>query len=110
MAVRLAVRPHPTKTFQDLPHGPIGSPGGRLTLRQSRREGPPMSGMGRREFVALFGGAAATWPLVARAQQAGMPVVGFLNGASAGTFAGNVAAFHQGLKESGFVEGQNVTV
>ena len=69
-----------------------------------------MFGMRRRDFVALLGGAAASWPIGARAQQAGMPVVGFLNGASAGAFAGNVAAFHQGLKESGFVEGQNVKI
>ncbi len=69
-----------------------------------------MFGMRRRDFVALLGGAAASWPIGARAQQAGMPVVGFLNGVSAGAFAGNVAAFHQGLKESGFVEGQNVTI
>jgi putative tryptophan/tyrosine transport system substrate-binding protein len=69
-----------------------------------------MSGMGRREFVALLGGAAAAWPLTTRAQQAAMPVVGFLNGASPGTFTNNVAAFHQGLKEGGFVEGRNVGV
>jgi putative ABC transport system substrate-binding protein len=65
--------------------------------------------MRRREFMSLLGGAAA-WPLAARAQQPAMPVVGFLGSTPAGPYAAIVAAVRQGLKETGFVEGQNLTV
>jgi putative ABC transport system substrate-binding protein len=64
----------------------------------------------RREFIALVGGAAAAWPLAARAQQAALPVVGFINGGTADAYAPFVAAFHKGLNETGFVDGQNVRV
>ena len=63
----------------------------------------------RREFIVMLGGAAGAWPLAARAQQP-MPVLGLLLGGSAAVLGPQIAAFHEGLRQAGFAEGQNVIV
>src|SRR5499427_6349838 len=66
--------------------------------------------MRRRDFIKMIAGAAAAWPVVARAQQAAMPVIGVLHGVSAAQWTDRMAGFHRGLGEAGFAEGRNVAI
>src|SRR4029434_10795485 len=79
-------------------------------LRRLVRGGRPRSEMRRREFISLLGGAAASWPLAACAQQPAMSVIGFLHPRSEGAFGHVVEGFRRGLAESDFLKGRNVAV
>src|SRR5215831_12792702 len=79
-------------------------------MNDPQPEGHMASYIRRRKFLATLGGAAAAWPLAARAQQQAMPVVGLLHPTSFDAVSSRLRAFHQGLKETGFVEGENVAI
>jgi putative ABC transport system substrate-binding protein len=66
--------------------------------------------MQRRDFIKIFAGLAVAWPLAARAQQVALPVIGFLGSSSPDEYTIRLRAFRQGLKDAGYIEGQNVTV
>src|SRR5262249_55198828 len=79
-------------------------------MNDPQPEGHMASHIGLRKFLATLGGAAAAWPLAARAQQPALPVIGFLSSASPDLYSDRLRTFREGLKQSGYVEGQNVAV
>jgi putative tryptophan/tyrosine transport system substrate-binding protein len=89
---------------------PVSAPFNFLDLVAKMSSPEPGSDMQRREFITFLGGTAAAWPLAARAQQPAKPVVGVVGGQSFDADRSNVVAFHRGLNETGYVDGQNVPV
>src|SRR5262245_31482558 len=79
-------------------------------MNDPQPEGHMASYIGRRKFLAALGGAAAAWPLAARAQQAAMPVVGVLSAEWPNLFSDRLRAFHDGLRETSYVEGRNLAI
>src|SRR6266542_973997 len=83
---------------------------GREAVEQRQNVGAGHVTMRRRDLLILGAGTAIAWPLTARAQQKAMPVIGYLSSVSLGPFASSVAAFQQGLSETGYIEGKNVSI
>jgi putative tryptophan/tyrosine transport system substrate-binding protein len=79
-------------------------------MNDPQPEGHMASHIGRRKFLATLGGAAVAWPVAARAQQAAMPVIGFLDPRSPDGMTERLRGFRQGLKDTGYVDGENVAI
>src|SRR5260370_14081168 len=99
LPIRLTHRPRDGSVVSSL-HG----------MNDPQREGHMASHIERRKFLATLGGAAAAWPLAVRAQQPAIPVIGFLSSSALADRARYLPAFRQGIRDTGYVEGQNVVI